>query len=188
MTNKPLLQVIVGSTRPGRVGISIAQWFYDIADARDEFDVEFVDLAEVNLPVYDEPHHPRLQKYVHEHTKNWSQIIERADAYVFVIPEYNHSINGATKNAIDFLNVEWQYKPYGIVCYGGASMGLRAATALKPVLAQLKMVWVGDVSIPLMMTPVVDGEFKGNDILVESSKVLLDELATFTPIYQDVRA
>jgi NAD(P)H-dependent FMN reductase len=67
--SKPTLQIIVGSTRPGRVGIAIARWFYDVAAARDDFDVELVDLLEVNLPLLDEPHHPRLREYVHDHTK-----------------------------------------------------------------------------------------------------------------------
>jgi NAD(P)H-dependent FMN reductase len=97
MTDKPLLQVIVCSTRPGRVGIAIAKWFYELAVARGDFDVELVDLLNVNLPIYDEPVHPIKREYVHEHTLNWSAIIDRADAYVFVMPEYNHSMNAATK-------------------------------------------------------------------------------------------
>jgi NAD(P)H-dependent FMN reductase len=188
VSDLPLLQVIVGSTRPGRAGFPIARWFYDIASARDDFDVEFVDLAEVNLPLFDEPIHPVRREYVHEHTVNWSHIVDRGDAYVFVVPEYNHSMNAATKNAIDFLHWEWVYKPYSIVCYGGASMGLRAATALKPVLDQLYMTWCGDVSIPLITTPVVDGIFNANDILVNASTNVLNELAKFTPVLKQLRS
>lgn len=187
MSEQPLLQVIVGSTRPGRAGFPIARWFYDLASARDDFRVELVDLAEVNLPMYDEPIHPIRRDYVHEHTLNWSHMIDRADAYVFVIPEYNHSLNAAVKNAIDYLHWEWVHKPYGIVCYGGASMGLRAATALKPVLVQLNMTWCGDVSIPLMTTPVVDGIFEANDILVDASAKVLDELSSFAPLLKQLR-
>jgi len=55
------------------------------------------------------------------------------DALVFVIPEYNHSFNAATKNAIDYLHQEWKHKPYGIVSYGSMAMGVRAVQALKPI-------------------------------------------------------
>ncbi len=188
MTDKPLLQVIVCSTRPGRVGIAVAKWFYEIAAARGDFEVELVDLLEMNLPIYDEPIHPIKREYVHEHTLNWSRTIDRADAYVFVVPEYNHSMNAATKNAIDYLHWEWRYKPYGIVCYGGASMGLRAAQVLKPIMAALKVTLCGDVSVPLLTLPVTDGVFEGNDILVNSSKIVLDEIAKLSPLLKTLRA
>jgi NAD(P)H-dependent FMN reductase len=185
--SKPVLQVIVCSTRPGRVGVAIARWFYELAIAREDFDVEFVDLLEVNLPLFDEPKHPIRREYEHDHTRRWSEITARADAYVFVIPEYNHSMNAATKNAIDYLHWEWRYKSYGIVCYGGASMGLRAAQLLKPILAALKVTLCGDVSIPLATVPVVDGVFSGNDILVDSANNLLKELAVMTPLLKTLR-
>ena len=185
--SKPVLHVIVGSTRPGRAGIAVAQWFYDLAVASGDFDVELIDLKEVNLPMYDEPNHPIRREYVHTHTKAWSETIDRADAYVFVIPEYNHGMNAATKNAIDYLHFEWQYKPYGIVCYGGASMGLRAAQILKPTMAALKVTLCGDVSITLATTPVKDGVFAGNEILVDSATKLLAELAVFAPLLRPLR-
>jgi NAD(P)H-dependent FMN reductase len=187
VTTKPLLQVIVGSTRPGRAGIAVAKWFYELAQARGDFEVELVDLLEVNLPLFDEPVHPIKREYVHEHTLNWSRIIDRGDAYVFVIPEYNHSMNAATKNAIDYLHWEWRYKTYGIVCYGGASMGLRAAQVLKPIMAALKVTLCGDVSVPMLTLPVQDGVFSGNEILVNSSKILLDDIAQVTPVMRELR-
>jgi len=112
---KPTLQIIIASTRPGRVGPSVAAWFHDRAVKAGDFEVELIDLAEVNLPMFDEPKHPRFGEYVHQHTKDWSATIARADAYVFVIPEYNYGYNAAIKNAIDYLNREWQYKPLGFV-------------------------------------------------------------------------
>ncbi len=178
----PILQVIVGSTRPGRVGLPIAQWFTDLATAHGEFEVEMLDLAEFDLPVYNEPGHPIQQQYTHEHTKRWSAAISRGDAIVFVVPEYNHSFNAATKNALDFLYHEWRHKAAGIVSYGGAAMGTRATQALKPVLAALKLVHAGDVTIPLVTVPVKDGLFEGNDILRTSANALLEELAIMTPV------
>jgi len=148
-TTKPLLQIIIGSTRPGRVGPSVAAWFTAHARAAGTFEIEVIDLVDVALPLLDEPNQPGAQKYTHEHTKKWSATITRADAVVFVIPEYNSSMNAATKNALDYLYVEWNYKPLGIVSYGGISGGLRAAQAIKQVGAALKMIVMPDtVMIP----------------------------------------
>ncbi len=132
---RPVLQVIAGSTRPGRKGIAVAHWVAAQAEAHGGFDVELVDLADAGLPVLDEPNHPRLGQYTKDHTKAWSATISRADAFVFVFPEYNHSIPGGLKNAIDFLFHEWADKAAGLVSYGGVSAGTRSAAALKPVLA-----------------------------------------------------
>ncbi len=187
MTASPHLQVVIGSTRPQRVGGAIATWFYELADAHQGFEVELVDLAAVNLPLFDEPHQPLRRQYVHEHTKRWSATVERADAFVFVIPEYNHSMNAAIKNAIDFLHHEWRYKPFGLVSYGGASRGLRAAQALKPSLAALKMPLAGDVAISLAATPVADGVFAGDENLARSANGVLDELARLAAVYAQLR-
>ena len=183
----PVLQVIIGSTRPGRVGPAIASWFTDEAQTRGGFLVELVDVADYELPLLDEPEQASVQRYSKEHTKRWSSTISRGDCYVFVIPEYNHSLNGATKNALDFLYHEWRYKPAGILSYGGASLGLRAAQTLKPVLSALKMFHVGDVAVSLKSTPLVEGAFAGDDRLARSARGLLDELATLTPALMELR-
>ena len=82
-----------------------------------------VDLAEVALPFMDERHHPRLAKYEHEHTKAWSATVSRADAFVFVTPEYNYGYNAVLNNAIDYLHKELADKPLGLRelrrCRGG---------------------------------------------------------------------
>ena len=87
-----LLQIVVVSTRQGRLGPAVAHWFHQHAQGFDGFELELVDLADVNLPLLDEPHHPRLANYQHEHTKRWSAIVSRADAFVFVTPEYNFTM------------------------------------------------------------------------------------------------
>ena len=74
----PRLAVVIGSTRPGRAGLPIAEWFADLARRHGGFDVEVVDLAEVALPLFDEPHHPRLRQYTKAHTKAWSASVESA--------------------------------------------------------------------------------------------------------------
>src|ERR1035441_10325151 len=115
----PTLTVIIGSTRPGRAGLPIAQWFVGRAIAHGAFEVRVVDLAELNLPFLDEPNHPRLRQYTHQHTKNLSAIVSASDAFVIVTPEYNYGLTAPVKNAIDFLNQEWMDKPIGFVSYGG---------------------------------------------------------------------
>lgn len=187
--SNPLLQVVIGSTRPGRVGPAVAEWFVERAKEHGGFDLELIDLAEVGLPLLDEPNHPRFANYVHDHTKAWSQTIARGDAYVFVHPEYNYGVNAAVKNAIDYLNVEWAYKPVGFVSYGGVSGGLRAAQALKQTANALAMVPVKDtVIIPFVGQAVRDGVFTATDIQGDSARMLLDELLTLAGALKAVRA
>jgi len=185
---KPVLQVIIASTRPGRVGAPIAQWFYDRAVAHGSFEVELVDLASFDLPVFDEPNHPALGQYEHEHTRRWSASTARADAFVFVMPEYNHGYNAALKNAIDFLYAEWRYKAVGLVSYGGVAMGTRAVQAIKPVLTHIKLVHTADVTISLLATPVVDGGFEGDAIQNQAADAMLAELAKISPALHQLRS
>jgi NAD(P)H-dependent FMN reductase len=187
--SRPVLQVMAASTRPARKGIAVARWIQQQAQQHGAFDVELVDLAEVGLPVFDEPNHPRLQQYLHQHTRDWSATVSRADAFVFVTPEYNHSLPGSLKNALDFLSVEWADKAAGIVSYGGVSAGLRAATALKPVLASLRVVPVVEaVSIPFFAQFLdEDDEFVPNAELEEGAKAMLDEIARLTGALRQLR-
>jgi len=187
---KPVLQIIIGSTRPGRVGPAVADWIIDRARARGDFEVEVADLAVLNLPIFDEPNHPRLRRYVNQHTKDWSEIVERSDAFVFVIPEYNYGFNAATKNAIDYLNQEWQNKPAGIVSYGGVAAGTRAAQMLKQVMSALKIVPVTDsVNIPFVAEKLdEDRRLKPNEIMEAAATAMLDELARWAQALRPLRA
>ena len=171
------LLVVIASTRPGRVGKPVADWFADEARGHSGFEIEIADLAELALPLFDEPAHPRLGQYTHEHTRRWSGLVAGADAIVFVMPEYNFSFNAALKNAIDYLHTEWAYKPVGFVSYGGMSGGIRAVQAIKQVVTTLRMVPAADaVAIPMVASMIDDGEFHPSDIVAASAKVLLDEL------------
>jgi NAD(P)H-dependent FMN reductase len=187
---KPVLQVIIGSTRPGRVGSAVADWIIDRARAHGDFEVEVADLAVLNLPIFDEPNHPRLRRYVNQHTKDWSEIVGRSDAFIFVIPEYNYGFNAATKNAIDYLHQEWQNKPAGIVSYGGVAAGTRAAQMLKQVMSALKIVPVTDsVNIPFVGEKLdEDGRLKPNEIMEGAAAAMLDELARWTQALRPLRA
>jgi len=176
---KPVLQVIIGSTRPGRVGSAVADWITGRAIGQGDFEVEVTDLAVLDLPIFDEPNHPRLRTYAHKHTRDWSAIVDRSDAFVFVIPEYNHSFNAATKNALDYLSQEWRDKPAGIVSYGGASGGSRAAQMLAPVLGALQMETVADsVAIPSIRERLDgDGRLEPDQAMDRAAGAMLTELA-----------
>jgi NAD(P)H-dependent FMN reductase len=185
----PVLQIIIASTRPGRVGPSVASWINERAIAHGGFDVELVDLAEVNLPMFDEPKHPRFGQYVHQHTKDWSATIKRADAFIFVVPEYNYGFNAAIKNAIDYLNAEWQHKPVGFVSYGGVAAGTRAVQMLKQVITTLKMVPMFDaVNIPFVQQFLdEDRRLQPNDIMETAATTMLDELVRWTASLRSLR-
>ena len=187
---KPVLRVIIGSTRPGRVGPSVAEWIIERAREHGGFDVEVTDLAELNLPMYDEPNHPRLKKYVHQHTKDWSALVEGSDAFIFVVPEYNYGFNAATKNAIDYVFNEWQHKAAGIVSYGGVAAGTRATQMLKQVLTTLKIMPVPEaVNIPFVAQHLdEDKRFKSTELIDASATAMLDELLKWTESLASLRA
>lgn len=184
----PLLQVIVSSTRPGRVGRTVAEWFCATAIAHGAHEVELIDLAEVSLPFMDEPKHPRLRQYQHEHTRRWSATIERGDAYAFVMPEYNYGFNAQLKNAIDFLWQEWNDKPVVLVGYGGVSAGTRAMQMLKPVLSAVRLVPVAEVPVPFVHQRVEHGVVQANLPMEEGARAALDELRRVGRTMAAVRA
>ncbi|MFB6770728.1 NADPH-dependent FMN reductase [Streptomyces sp. NPDC056337] len=184
------LEIIVASTRPGRLGPSVARWVESEAVAHSGFDeIEVVDLAEVNLPFMNEPHHPRLGRYTHQHTRDWSAKVAEADAFVFVMPEYNYGYNAELKNAIDYLHTEWQYKPVGMVSYGGVSAGTRAAQMIKQVVTTLKMTPVFEaVSIPFVQQFLdEDRRLLPNEVMTSSAKAMLDELVRVTEALRPLR-
>jgi NAD(P)H-dependent FMN reductase len=177
------LQIIIASTRPGRIGLPVAQWIHDVAVKHGAFDhVDLVDLAEWNLPFMDEPDHPRFRRYEHQHTRDWSAKIGQADAFVIVMPEYNYGFTAPLKNAIDYLHQEWAYKPVGLVSYGGVAAGTRAAQMIKQVLTTLKMMPLPEaVHIPFVVQILDDdGAIRPNEVMDTASVAMLDELAPWT--------
>ena len=188
----PRLSIIIGSTRPGRAGLPIADWFSDRARQHGGFEIDVVDLAELNLPMLDEPNHPRLRQYTHQHTKDWSARVAGSDAFVIVTPEYNHGYSAALKNAIDYLHHEWHYKPVGFVSYGGVAAGTRAMQQLKQVVTALRMLPLTDaVNIPFHTQFLDDdGRVEANEVMEQAADVMLDELlrveATLRPLRESV--
>ncbi|HEX2203041.1 MAG TPA: NAD(P)H-dependent oxidoreductase [Longimicrobium sp.] len=184
------LQVIVASTRPGRKGPAVASWFLGQARAHGGFRVEEVDLAEVGLPLFDEPRHPRLRQYEHAHTRAWSETVSRGDAYVLVTPEYNFGPPPSLVNAFDYLVHEWAYKPAGFVSYGGVSGGLRGVQATKGIVTALKMMPIPEaVAIP-MFTQHLDqetGAFDPGAVQAKAAATMLDELARWAGALRPLR-
>jgi NAD(P)H-dependent FMN reductase len=189
MPRMPKLYVIAVSTRPNRAGFPLAQWMFERAKAHGGFDVELVDLRDAGLPLFDEPNHPRLRQYVHEHTKRWSAKIEAADAFIFVTPEYNHAAPPSLINALDYLVHEWAHKPAGFVSYGGPAGGTRAVQMVKPMLGALKMVAMPEsVMVPLFARSVdARGVFTPSEMQESHAKMMLDALAKWIPALATLR-
>jgi NAD(P)H-dependent FMN reductase len=148
------IAIIIGSTRPNRVGEAVAQWVFKLAQQHGGADFELVDIRDFNLPLLDEPVPPSQGKYSKDHTRKWAAKIASFDGYVFVTPEYNHGISGALKNAIDFLYAEWNNKAAGFVGYGSAG-GTRAVESLRLVMGELQ---IADVRTQVMLSLLTDFE------------------------------
>lgn len=181
-SQRPRLGIVIASTRPGRVGLPVGYWVHGRAQEHGNFEIDLIDLARVDLPLLDEPEHPRLKRYQHDHTKEWSARVDALDAFVFVMPEYNHGFNAVLKNAIDYLNAEWRHKPAGFVSYGGVAAGTRAVQMLKPVLTVLRMVPLAEaVPIPAVKQRLDDqGEFESSEELERAAKGMFDALLRWT--------
>ncbi|HEX5438279.1 MAG TPA: NADPH-dependent FMN reductase [Gemmatimonadaceae bacterium] len=185
------LQVITVSTRDARQGPAVAAWFLERACAHGKFHIESVDLAEVHLPVFNEPRHPRLQQYEHAHTKAWSAIVSRADAFVFVTPEYDFSAPAALVNALQYLSREWAYKPVGFVSYGGVSGGTRGVQMTKQIVTALKMMPMAEaVSVPFFAQYIdkETGAFAPGETQEKAAVVMLDELLKWATALAPLRA
>ncbi|HEY1700673.1 MAG TPA: NAD(P)H-dependent oxidoreductase [Trebonia sp.] len=177
------IAVVVGSTRPGRRADQVARWVLQAAAGRPadhpgwvagtpEVEYELVDLAQVSLPLLDEPVPAAIGSYKHEHTRRWSQLVASFDGFVFVIPEYNHGVPAAAKNAVDYLFTEWNDKAAGFVSYG-LSGGVRAVEQLRLTLAEVKVACVrSQVALSLFTDFAIDD---------------MAEPGTFTPAEQHLR-
>jgi NAD(P)H-dependent FMN reductase len=184
------LHTIICSTRPGRIGPALARWFNDFAVQHGKFRASLVDLVDFELPIYDEPNHPALQKYVKEHTKRWSESVATADAYAFVTPEYNYGPPPSFVNALNFVYKEWNYKPCGFVSYGGVSGGLRAAQLEKQLVTTLKMMPMAEgVAVPMVAQLLdQDKNFMPNDLIKTAATTMLHELHRWAEALKTMRA
>jgi len=188
----PVIKVILGSTRQGRFGIQPAEWIMSLTKNHPEATFELVDLAELNLPVFDEANAPSQVtdgNYEKESTRKWSKIIGGADGFVFITAEYNFSIPAPLKNAIDTLSNEWNYKPAAIVSYGAAGGGARAAEHLRGISGWLKMYDLREqVIIPNYWTQLDEnGKFKPTESQTNGANALLKSVAFWAEHMKPVR-
>lgn len=185
-----LLHVIIASTRTGRSGPHVGAWFEAVARRHGGFEVEAIDLAEVDLPLFDEARHPKLGQYEHAHTKAWSATVARADAFVFVTPEYNHVPPASLLNAIQYLGGEWAYKPLGLVTYGGISAGTRGGQVLKQTAVALKMMPIPETVALPFFEQHLDREtnaFDPGPRPEAAAAVMLGELVRWTQALRSLR-
>lgn len=138
MSDKPIhLAILVGSNREGRFAPVIARWFTQQVQSNVNFSMDVIDLAEIDLPAV-------ISDTPSAETVSFCGRLKAADAFVMVVPEYNHSFPAVLKHAIDFGYREWQAKPVGFVSYGGFAAGLRAVEHLRGVMAELHAMTIRD--------------------------------------------
>ena len=173
------------------MGLPVAEWFIERARRHGRFEIDVIDLKELDLPLFAERQHPRLHQYESERQKAWGARVARLDAFVFVTPEYNYSPAPSLLNALDYLYVEWNYKAAGFVSYGGISGGMRAVQMAKQALTTLKMVpLVEAVTIPFVAQAIdkTTGAFNASDPHDKSAVLMLDELLRWTTALASLRA
>jgi NAD(P)H-dependent FMN reductase len=182
------IAIVLGSTRPGRLGEAVARWVLDRAQQRKDADYVLLDIAEFELPLLDEPVPPSRHRYSQPHTRRWSEAVAGFDGYVFVTPEYNHGPSGALKNAIDFLYTEWNDKAAGFVSYGSTG-GVRAVEQLRQVMAELQ---IADVRSQVALSLFTDFEnfsaFRPAALHDRSMTSMLDQLLSWSGALQPLRA
>jgi len=182
------IAVIVGSTRPGRKALDVAQWVMGMTQGRQDASYELVDIQDFKLPLLDEPVPPSMGQYSQPHTLAWAAKIATFDGFVFVTPEYNHATSGALKNAIDFLYKEWNNKAAGFVGYGSAG-GARAIENLRLVMGELM---VADVRAQVMLSLFTDFEnfatFKPAAHHAQSVQAMLDQVESWSRALAGLRA
>lgn len=168
--------IIIGSTRPNRVGKDVGQWVFEQAKTRNDAEFELVDLRDFNLPLLDEPIPPAMGQYSQPHTQKWARKIATFDGFIFVSPEYNHGTSGALKNALDFIYKEWNNKVAGFVAYGSAG-GTRAVEQLRLVMAELQIATVrSQVALSLKTDFENFKTFKPADYHKNNLQTLIDQI------------
>lgn len=182
MNSKPRIAVIIGSTRPSRFADVPAQWMLKQVQARTDMDADLIDLRDHPLPFFDEKASNMWMPSQNPEAIRWQETVARYDGYIFVVAEYNHSITGALKNALDQAYMEWNRKPFTAIGYGGTG-ATRAVEHLRGIGVELQMVSThaavhiagGDfMSIHPAFGNKAIADIEAN--LLSSAKTALDEL------------
>ena len=182
MTNAKLkIGIILGSTRQGRVSPQVGEWVKGIADQRGDADYEIVDISDYNLPFLG------TTDGTEPGIADWNQKLASLDGFVFVVQEYNHSITGALKNALDFAREAWNDKAAGIVSYGTTG-GARAAEHLRGILGELKVADVRTHPTLSLFTDFENGSvFKPQDLHQTNMTAMLDEVIAWSGALKTLR-
>ncbi|NSZ60017.1 NAD(P)H-dependent oxidoreductase (plasmid) [Agrobacterium tumefaciens] len=182
MSSRPKIAVIIGSTRPTRLADKPAQWILKQAQARGDIDVEIVDLRDHALRFFDEAASNLWMPSQDLEAVRWQETIGRFDGYIFVVAEYNHSITGVLKNALDQAYKEWNRKPFTAIGYGGVGAS-RAVEHLRAIGTELQMVstrsavHIGGGDFMAIMPRGGNKDVKDIEAnLLPSAKAALDEL------------
>ncbi|QYC40053.1 NADPH-dependent FMN reductase [Nonomuraea coxensis DSM 45129] len=191
MSTKPVrVLVLVCSTRPGALGPAVGRWLIDAITPRaKELDVELqpVTLGDLALPFLDEEEEPASGVHRHEHTKRWSAMVDAADGFIAVTPEYNYGMPATFKNALDYLGREWAWKPMGFVSYGNTSAGTRSVQHAKQVVTTLRLVPLGATLALRIADTVDDGRLRPDARRAETAVGVLDELVRLAHALRPMR-
>lgn len=174
------LLLIWGSSRSGRKGGVVVDWIKNQASTDGRFEVDFVDLRELNLPFLDEPTTPfsmqSLDDYTHPEGKAWAKRVQAADCVIIVTPEYNHGPPGVLKNTLDWVGPPWKDKPVGLISYGSISGGTRAVEQLRSITIELGLINVANaIHFPFFAKAFESGE-QPSESTNENLKKMLNEI------------
>jgi NAD(P)H-dependent FMN reductase len=173
--------IVLGSTREGRVSPQVGAWVKELADKRGDAEYQIIDIADFKLPLLGEPGGDASG------AAEWSTQINGCDGFVFIVQEYNHSITGALKNALDYLRVEWNNKAAGIVSYGSVG-GARATEHLRGILSELSVAHVRVHPALSLFTDFENGSvFKPKDVQADSVNQMLDQVIPWTTALKTIR-
>ncbi|MEH7381189.1 NADPH-dependent FMN reductase [Bacillus sp. JJ1533] len=180
MSNEKLnIGIILGSTRQGRVSPQVGAWVKEIADKRGDANYEIVDIADFKLPFLGEADAPGIAA--------WNEKLANLDGFVFIVQEYNHSITGALKNALDLAREAWNNKAAGIVSYGSTG-GARAAEHLRGIMGELMIADVRTHPTLSLFTDFENGsEFKPQDLHLDNVNLMLDQVVSWSGALKTVR-
>ncbi|MFS0865025.1 NADPH-dependent FMN reductase [Fredinandcohnia sp. 179-A 10B2 NHS] len=180
MSNEKLnIGIILGSTRQGRVSPQVGAWVKEIADQRGDANYEIVDIADFKLPFLGEADAPGIGA--------WNEKLANLDGFVFIVQEYNHSITGALKNALDLAREAWNNKAAGIVSYGSTG-GARAAEHLRGIMGELMIADVRTHPTLSLFTDFENGsEFKPQALHLDNVNLMLDQVVTWSKALKTIR-
>jgi NAD(P)H-dependent FMN reductase len=182
------LAIVLGSIRQNRQTPKESTWVMNAAKQLENVNMELVDLKDYPMPLFDEPVSPRYnpERKIDSAVKPWIEKLNEFDAYVFITPEYNHSIPGALKNALDYLTWELNRKPFAVVSHGSAG-GARAATDLKEILSESRAIPIPNAVTVTNMSELIDdkgelnAELKANPYGPQTAlKNMLEELKWYS--------